>query len=55
MLRETKCPRCGSDGTVRSHRTVLERLFVGFKPVRCLGCQHRFFVLSKFTMPRRLL
>ena len=38
-----KCPRCGSDGVIRSKRRTLEHLLVGFKPYRCNACQRRFF------------
>jgi len=38
-----KCPRCGSNQTIRSHRRLLERLLFALKPYRCADCHHRFF------------
>ena len=52
MSRTTKCPRCGYVGTVRSHRRVLERFLVVFKPMRCLDCQHRFLVFERLGADR---
>ena len=40
-----KCPHCGSDETLRSHRRFLEKLVVVARPYRCNLCDQRFLVL----------
>ncbi len=38
-----RCPYCGSMETFRSHRRLLERLLLGFRPFRCRACHSRFY------------
>ena len=43
MSERAKCPYCGSSESFRSHRRLLERLLLGFKPFRCRACHSRFY------------
>ncbi len=54
--RSTRCPSCGSDDVRRSnqHRFLDPILSVlGFLPLRCEDCNHRFFKLSVFRRYER--
>jgi transposase-like protein len=43
MTDRPRCPYCGSVETFRSHRRLLERLLLGFRPFRCRSCHSRFY------------
>jgi hypothetical protein len=40
------CPECNTDSLHRSHRRGRDWFFylIGFRPVRCSCCCHRFYV-----------
>ena len=48
MAALRKCPQCGSEEAVRSHRRFVERLLLGIRPYRCSGCNYRFLYFSGF-------
>jgi hypothetical protein len=48
MAALRKCPQCGSEEAVRSHRRFVERLLPGIRSYRCSGCNYRFLSFSRF-------
>lgn len=53
-----RCPECGGSDVARSQRANrLERLFSRYArlwPLRCVDCNHRWFVFSLYD-PRKVL
>jgi len=55
MTERRRCPYCGSSETFRSHRRLLERLLLGFRPFRCRACHSRFYAppMADTAQPER--
>jgi DNA-directed RNA polymerase subunit RPC12/RpoP len=47
-LRQSTCPKCGSEYVVRSHRNLFEQVVsaLGIFPYRCDACGKRFALLG---------